>query len=152
MYGFVHDSRDVLYTKGQNQRMSREWHPRKEAAEKAPPHDSENRLTSALCLPITPIVATPVKDSAHMMKRVGCLLWQSCSGHRVRQQHEIVHAAKPRSALRCSGCRRPSTGKKWPGTKTASAAETNRQPFAQDRKSTRLNSSHHSISYAVFCL
>src|SRR5574337_2028182 len=23
---------------------------------------------------------------------------------------------------------------------------------AQDRKSTRLNSSHHSISYAVFCL
>src|SRR5574337_1803208 len=24
--------------------------------------------------------------------------------------------------------------------------------FEQDRKSTRLNSSHHSISYAVFCL
>src|SRR5690348_17980842 len=25
-------------------------------------------------------------------------------------------------------------------------------PFTQDRKSTRLNSSHPSISYAVFCL
>src|SRR5690348_17759414 len=27
-----------------------------------------------------------------------------------------------------------------------------RQGFAEDRKSTRLNSSHPSISYAVFCL
>src|SRR5207245_8717999 len=27
-----------------------------------------------------------------------------------------------------------------------------RNPLAQDRKSTRLNSSHGSISYAVFCL
>src|SRR5207249_7687576 len=26
------------------------------------------------------------------------------------------------------------------------------QPFREDRKSTRLNSSHVSISYAVFCL
>src|SRR5690242_21001820 len=26
------------------------------------------------------------------------------------------------------------------------------QPIAEDRKSTRLNSSHMSISYAVFCL
>src|SRR3712207_8140085 len=26
------------------------------------------------------------------------------------------------------------------------------QPLAQDRKSTRLNSSHANISYAVFCL
>src|SRR3712207_8884582 len=26
------------------------------------------------------------------------------------------------------------------------------QPFQQDRKSTRLNSSHANISYAVFCL
>src|SRR2546427_5383323 len=27
-----------------------------------------------------------------------------------------------------------------------------RRPLAQDRKSTRLNSSHSQISYAVFCL
>src|SRR5574337_10503 len=30
--------------------------------------------------------------------------------------------------------------------------ERNTEVFRQDRKSTRLNSSHHSISYAVFCL
>src|SRR5207249_8560320 len=29
---------------------------------------------------------------------------------------------------------------------------SDRQPFGADRKSTRLNSSHVSISYAVFCL
>src|SRR5437868_10622311 len=31
-------------------------------------------------------------------------------------------------------------------------AEGRRRPHAEDRKSTRLNSSHVSISYAVFCL
>src|SRR5690625_6435013 len=33
-----------------------------------------------------------------------------------------------------------------------SAAREGRLPKAQDRKSTRLNSSHVAISYAVFCL
>src|SRR5690242_21511209 len=42
-------------------------------------------------------------------------------------------------------------------TKPARAADyfscrRSSQPHAQDRKSTRLNSSHMSISYAVFCL
>src|SRR5574337_1502435 len=38
----------------------------------------------------------------------------------------------------------------WP---TAECAPASRRPSADpDRKSTRLNSSHHSISYAVFCL
>src|SRR3712207_7945909 len=32
------------------------------------------------------------------------------------------------------------------------AAGDERGPFAGDRKSTRLNSSHANISYAVFCL
>src|SRR5688572_32314498 len=31
-------------------------------------------------------------------------------------------------------------------------AERRRQPLDKDRKSTRLNSSHSQISYAVFCL
>src|SRR5690625_7007781 len=35
---------------------------------------------------------------------------------------------------------------------TANQAETDRLTEAQDRKSTRLNSSHVAISYAVFCL
>src|SRR3712207_8649195 len=30
--------------------------------------------------------------------------------------------------------------------------ECNREQFVEDRKSTRLNSSHANISYAVFCL
>src|SRR5690348_18125368 len=32
------------------------------------------------------------------------------------------------------------------------SAPRSREGFARDRKSTRLNSSHPSISYAVFCL
>src|SRR5690348_17809928 len=42
-----------------------------------------------------------------------------------------------------------------PGTKLAFVKEflrTGQPAFAEDRKSTRLNSSHPSISYAVFCL
>src|SRR2546430_12843972 len=35
---------------------------------------------------------------------------------------------------------------------TESIAEVNRDAWKQDRKSTRLNSSHSQISYAVFCL
>src|SRR3712207_6893416 len=31
-------------------------------------------------------------------------------------------------------------------------ADRNQRPFLADRKSTRLNSSHANISYAVFCL
>src|SRR5437773_7367566 len=35
---------------------------------------------------------------------------------------------------------------------TSRAARSTAPEFAQDRKSTRLNSSHITISYAVFCL
>src|SRR3712207_8251323 len=37
---------------------------------------------------------------------------------------------------------RATRGKRWPGRRSA----------VEDRKSTRLNSSHANISYAVFCL
>src|SRR5699024_12647915 len=52
--------------------------------------------------------------------------------------------------------RRPSTP--WPTTypaprtTTATSKRESVGPVAKDRKSTRLNSSHVSISYAVFCL
>src|SRR2546430_11714625 len=36
----------------------------------------------------------------------------------------------------------------WPGSRVGEGLE----PLAGDRKSTRLNSSHSQISYAVFCL
>src|SRR5689334_23618468 len=40
----------------------------------------------------------------------------------------------------------------WCATASASSRSTTRSTGAGDRKSTRLNSSHSSISYAVFCL
>src|SRR2546430_7152240 len=42
-------------------------------------------------------------------------------------------------------------GRAW-GQRPARFATPRRQERAQDRKSTRLNSSHSQISYAVFCL
>src|SRR5256886_8419584 len=39
----------------------------------------------------------------------------------------------------------------WPSSRILPAIDT-RRPSAADRKSTRLNSSHSQISYAVFCL
>src|SRR2546427_8765441 len=44
----------------------------------------------------------------------------------------------PRCSSICDGCWRPSAGRSHPPDR--------------DRKSTRLNSSHSQISYAVFCL
>src|SRR3712207_7513754 len=38
------------------------------------------------------------------------------------------------------------------GDRAAPVALARQEPVAQDRKSTRLNSSHANISYAVFCL
>src|SRR3712207_7642187 len=38
------------------------------------------------------------------------------------------------------------------GTERHASLTDNRAAFAEDRKSTRLNSSHANISYAVFCL
>src|SRR5438309_7076045 len=48
------------------------------------------------------------------------------------------------------------SGSRWPspcpGRVAPGAADYRAPEQAQDRKSTRLNSSHSSISYAVFCL
>src|SRR3712207_8065995 len=49
---------------------------------------------------------------------------------------------RPRRARDGSG--RRSSGERGPGAR--------RNPLHRDRKSTRLNSSHANISYAVFCL
>src|SRR3712207_8730598 len=48
---------------------------------------------------------------------------------------------------------RPATSRRILGAPQLSTASTaKRRPFRSDRKSTRLNSSHANISYAVFCL
>src|SRR5574337_9425 len=39
----------------------------------------------------------------------------------------------------------------WPSCPRPQATSSAASSSAEDRKSTRLNSSHHSISYAVFC-
>src|SRR5699024_12427262 len=49
----------------------------------------------------------------------------------------------------CSGVRIATHPRGVEGNTTT---DPNHMPKAQDRKSTRLNSSHVSISYAVFCL
>src|SRR5215203_7079419 len=56
-----------------------------------------------------------------------------------------LHDALPSST---TGCATP-TARRRPRTWSASAWATT---AARDRKSTRLNSSHANISYAVFCL
>src|SRR5207245_10698162 len=69
----------------------------------------------------------------------------SCSGHH-RDLHLSLHDALPisgrgpRARWRCG----PGPPCRAPSPRAGSAS--------RDRKSTRLNSSHGSISYAVFCL
>src|SRR5690349_25147572 len=43
-------------------------------------------------------------------------------------------------------------GRSGPSRRASADAETSLPPNREDRKSTRLNSSHVEISYAVFCL
>src|SRR5256885_6421285 len=52
-----------------------------------------------------------------------------------------------RGVRSCSACVRPSFG-----ARAAFSDHVAELPGTQDRKSTRLNSSHLVISYAVFCL
>src|SRR5690606_41487632 len=57
--------------------------------------------------------------------------------------------------FRSSWRRRPMRSSPTPSTSTASPPTSSSSPWsptARDRKSTRLNSSHVKISYAVFCL
>src|SRR5574337_431928 len=60
------------------------------------------------------------------------LTWFACAA---------IHAIGVTTNVRCSADEFAFFVERWPVT-----------PRRRDRKSTRLNSSHHSISYAVFCL
>src|SRR5207248_8945366 len=48
--------------------------------------------------------------------------------------------------------RRPGQGRGASATRRAGASRAEALARREDRKSTRLNSSHRTISYAVFCL
>src|ERR1039458_10546812 len=68
------------------------------------------------------------------------------------KQSPPAHSKKPADCEPAGGkSKRPAAGApgrcKFPRTK-----KTESQPDNTDRKSTRLNSSHLGISYAVFCL
>src|SRR5574337_793426 len=67
--------------------------------------------------------------------------------HPGRQAFISSGSKEPRSALEA---RRVSLGAHWVDSRELSLLR--RLERGRDRKSTRLNSSHHSISYAVFCL
>src|SRR5256885_3216300 len=59
-----------------------------------------------------------------------------------------VEAADPRRREH----RRQPSGNGGPASRSRLRRERPREPMRRDRKSTRLNSSHLVISYAVFCL
>src|SRR5207249_12001554 len=70
-----------------------------------------------------------------------------------------IYTLSLHDALPISSWKAWSTSRRWPTTTTGSskrrtccAARTLTRCTGSDRKSTRLNSSHVSISYAVFCL
>src|SRR5690348_17449340 len=63
-----------------------------------------------------------------------------------------VHNPHRRPLLPGVGLARlPFPFRSGPG-KVSRRTKRGREPYLEDRKSTRLNSSHPSISYAVFCL
>src|SRR5256885_10129825 len=59
---------------------------------------------------------------------------------------------RSKSNCREHGLRNVSEELEWTGERHDESAESKRIRYYRDRKSTRLNSSHLVISYAVFCL
>src|SRR5690348_17687135 len=70
-----------------------------------------------------------------------------------RSEHPVV---KYDESLRINApyawCGPAGTNYSWLRLKTLTTKDVFNHGYASDRKSTRLNSSHPSISYAVFCL
>src|SRR3712207_8959840 len=72
-------------------------------------------------------------------------------GDRRRQRPRAGYSLRPLRLAR--GGAAPSGREREPeGVRAAALSEDGRGGAAVDRKSTRLNSSHANISYAVFCL
>src|SRR5256885_8424132 len=97
----------------------------------------------------------PAKDAGHAPS-----LTQAHAKSTASHAHAAAH--KP-GAMALAQCEWPAWPPPWPAAGAAAApgamARTGTcrlrrevSPLASDRKSTRLNSSHLVISYAVFCL
>src|SRR2546430_12661466 len=76
---------------------------------------------------------------------------------------EVVHLTRPAAGRgrggeledtdQASACETDAAPSPWPGRRYSSRGGAKMSRTTQrDRKSTRLNSSHSQISYAVFCL
>src|SRR5689334_23561635 len=77
-------------------------------------------------------------------------LFRSSRGHRRRARHHAV--GRPAPARRARPRAHPQAAAAHPRRGDQRARPRDRAGNLPDRKSTRLNSSHSSISYAVFCL
>src|SRR5258708_23150880 len=73
------------------------------------------------------------------------------SGH-VRTSFATAGAADPASGADFAGGVRASRSRRDLRSETFLHDDARRGKMSRDRKSTRLNSSHQIISYAVFCL
>src|SRR5687768_18217030 len=77
-------------------------------------------------------------------------LFRSVSPRLVAQAIELhADALEPAPTHAGTSCRRAAQLR---GRERVARAREKRAPIQRDRKSTRLNSSHGYISYAVFCL
>src|SRR5699024_11255852 len=93
-------------------------------------------------------------------RRYFCTKWPSSKVGRIlsskRRPRPFTFAVRKKAEEACrwtySGKRSISTSWSPPRNRCRSGCESFTSPVASDRKSTRLNSSHVSISYAVFCL
>src|SRR5205085_11577255 len=86
----------------------------------------------------TEIYTLSLHDALPISRNVGRLsprLWPRCSNF---------------ALLRCDAV--PATAARHSPSATAAVPKLNKGRTTLDRKSTRLNSSHSQISYAVFCL
>src|SRR3712207_6861099 len=79
--------------------------------------------------------------------RTACLITSSAADAEEAAQEAFVKAWRALPRFRAGAPFRP-----WLLTIVANEARNRRRAEGQDRKSTRLNSSHANISYAVFCL
>src|SRR2546430_12585266 len=100
--------------------------------------------------PAPPSSAVPRPPMGHLRVRAdgaAAAGVRTLLGHlapRRRGPRELLHAASPRP-LRRLRLRRPRRNR-------GVGIGSDRAALGRDRKSTRLNSSHSQISYAVFCL
>src|SRR5690606_41829206 len=94
----------------------------------------------------TPFPYTTLFRSPHPVRHRG-----GDPGTRPAAQEHAPHAGFPAATDRLRRSRRPGRGGRRPRSPHGGRPRLRLETVVQDRKSTRLNSSHVKISYAVFC-